>query len=280
MFANEITLDRIEVPTGRRTIDPAVVNHLVKSIAAVGLQHPIAVRQHDGDGSYVLVAGAHRLAAFRELKMERIPANVVDLNTLEAELLEIDENLARNELSPAERTAAITRRKTVYEGLHPETKHGTIGGGRGKAGEKADRFTKVTAEATGRSERAVQRDAARGETLGQETLAKIARTTLDKGVELDALANLSVDDRAALVDRAVAGEAVSAQVAPNAAGVVDSDEDPDEVDFLAKADAAIAAARYSGDMLYETLIEKSREVVSAWQRCLMGLEREWEAQGE
>jgi hypothetical protein len=51
-------------------------------------------------------------------KMERIPANVVDLNKLEAQLLEIDENLAR--LSPAERAAAITRRKMVYEELHPE----------------------------------------------------------------------------------------------------------------------------------------------------------------
>jgi ParB family transcriptional regulator, chromosome partitioning protein len=211
MFASEITIDRIEVAAGRRAIDPAVVNHLVKSIAAVGLQHPITVRQRDG--GYVLVAGAHRLEAFRKRGIERIPANVVDLNPLEAELLEIDENLVRNELSPAERAAAIARRKGIYEQLHPETKHGAMGGGHGKdsAGDKADRFSKATAEATGRSERAVQLDAARGKTLGQETLAKVAGTSLDKGAELDALAELPVDEREALVDRASAGEPVSAQ---------------------------------------------------------------------
>jgi ParB family transcriptional regulator, chromosome partitioning protein len=118
MLANEIALDRIEVSAGRRAIDPDVVNRLAKSIAVVGLQHPIAVRRRDG--AFVLVAGAHRLAAFRKLEMERIPANVVDLNTLEAELLEIDENLARNELSPAERTAAIARRKMVYEEVYTQ----------------------------------------------------------------------------------------------------------------------------------------------------------------
>jgi ParB family transcriptional regulator, chromosome partitioning protein len=206
----EIPLDQIEIAAGRRAVDPGAVDRLSQSIAAVGLQHRITVCKRNG--AYVLVAGRHRIEACRKLGIERIPANVVDLNTLEAELLEIDENLARNELSPAERTAAIVRRKTVYEELHPETKHGAIGGGHGNASAKADRFTKVTAEATGRSERVIQRDAARGETLGQETLARIAYTSLDKGIELDALAKLPVDDRDALVVRAANGEAVSAVV--------------------------------------------------------------------
>jgi hypothetical protein len=41
-------------------------------------------------------------------------------------------------------------------------------------------------------------------------------------------------------------------------------QDPHEVEFLAKADTAIAVARYSGDVLYEPLIDKSREVFRAW----------------
>jgi hypothetical protein len=75
----------------------------------------------------------------------------------------------------------------------------------------------------------------------------------------------------------MASATVSAQVAPNAAGVSNEEQDPHEAEFLAKADAAIAAARYSGDLLYESLIEKSREVIRAWQRCLIELEREWQA---
>jgi ParB family chromosome partitioning protein len=210
----EITLDRVEIPDGRRAIDPDAVARLKNSIAVVGLQHPITVAKRDG--GYRLLAGAHRLTAFRELGMERISANIVELDDLHAELVELDENLARNELSPAERSAAVARRKAIYETLHPETKHGAIGKGRElpKGAVKADRFSAATAAATGRSERAIQLDAHRGEVLGGETLAKVARTSLDRGTELDALAKLPVAERQVLVDRAAAGEVVTAQAVP------------------------------------------------------------------
>jgi hypothetical protein len=75
----------------------------------------------------------------------------------------------------------------------------------------------------------------------------------------------------------MASAAVGAQVAAKAAAVAKDEQDPDEAEFLAKADAAIAAAHYSGELLYESLIEKSREVIRAWQDCLIDLEREWQA---
>jgi ParB-like chromosome segregation protein Spo0J len=177
-------------------------------------RHPITVAKRDG--GYRLLAGAQRLTAFRELGMERISANIVEQDDLHAELVELDENLARNELSPAERSAAVARRKAIYETLHPETKHGAIGKGRElpKGAVKADRFSAATAAATGRSERAIQLDAHRGEVLGGETLAKVARTSLDRGTELDALAKLPVAERQVLVDRAAAGEVVTAQAVP------------------------------------------------------------------
>jgi ParB-like chromosome segregation protein Spo0J len=209
----------------------------------VGLQHPITVRARDG--AYVLVAGGHRFAACGALNMQKIPANVVDLNSLEAELLEIDENLARNELSPAERKAATVRRKAIYEELHPETRSTTQGGdGRRKETRRqlgdetvAERFTKQTAEATGRSERTIQRDAQHGRALGAETLDKIARTSLDREGEIDALAKLPDAERESLVARAAAAELVSAKppaqpaapaVAPEAltAGVGGAGDEP------------------------------------------------------
>jgi hypothetical protein len=55
-------------------------------------------------------------------------------------------------------------------------------------------FTEATAEATGKSEHAVQRAAKRGKEIDPADLDKIAHTSLDKGDELDALAKLS-DDR-------------------------------------------------------------------------------------
>ena len=54
---------------------------------------------------------------------------------------------------------------------------------------RAERFTAATAEATGKDERTVRRAAARGEAPGDD-LAAVAGTSLDKGVELDALAGV------------------------------------------------------------------------------------------
>jgi ParB family chromosome partitioning protein len=104
----------------------------------------------------------------------------------DGELAEIDENLIRSPLTPAEEASAIFRRKAIYEALHPETRHG---GDRksDQVANSATRFTASTSEATGKSERAVQIAAARGEALGAD-LDAVTGTSLDKGVELDALA--------------------------------------------------------------------------------------------
>ncbi|WAP69322.1 hypothetical protein [Jiella pelagia] len=102
----------------------------------------------------------------------------------------IDENLCRAELSATERSGQTARRKVIYEELHPETRNGAVGNGREKVrqvGEAtpADRFTAETASATGRSERAVQRDAERGEKVSAEVLQMVQGTKLDTGAYLD-----------------------------------------------------------------------------------------------
>ena len=57
----------------------------------------------------------------------------------------------------------------------------------------SDRFTAATADATGKDERTIRRAAARGEALGDD-LGAVTETSLDKGVELDALAKLPKDE--------------------------------------------------------------------------------------
>ncbi len=97
---------------------------------------------------------------------------------LHAELAMIDENLQRAELTPAERASYTARRKAIYETLHPETvlgaalKRGVESPYR-QVGETADRFTASTAEATGKSERTIQRDAERGEKISERALAMV-----------------------------------------------------------------------------------------------------------
>lgn len=77
----------------------------------------------------------------------------------------------------------------------------------GRAQEKA--FAASTASLTGESVRSIQRHLARADALGDD-LDKVTGTSLDKGVELDALIKLPEPARRELVGRAQSGEKVSA----------------------------------------------------------------------
>jgi ParB-like chromosome segregation protein Spo0J len=70
------------------------------------------------------MAGLHRVKAARKLGWETVPAILREADDLVAELVLIDENLCRRDLTPAERAVAVKRRKAVYLQLHPETAHG------------------------------------------------------------------------------------------------------------------------------------------------------------
>jgi hypothetical protein len=126
-------------------------------------------------------------------------------------LAEIDENLCRSELSQAQIAAAISRRKQIYIALHPETAAGKSQAkgmnaklGRGDVSEQCSlTFAAATAAASGM--------AARGEAITPEKLQKIVGTSLDKAVELDALAKMPVPQRDQLIEAAASGETVTAR---------------------------------------------------------------------
>jgi ParB family transcriptional regulator, chromosome partitioning protein len=103
------------------------------AITARSLLEPIIVRRR-GAG-YELIAGRHRFEAARNCGHQTIRAEVYDsLSDDEAELIQIDENLIRANLSDAERILHVARRKELYEKLHPETKPG---GDRRSAGARS-----------------------------------------------------------------------------------------------------------------------------------------------
>ena len=88
------------------------------------------------------------------------------------------------------------RRKAIYEELHPETKAGVAGASARWNGTDANEnsaFASATSDAIGKSRRSVEIAAARGEALGDD-LGAVTGTSLDKGVELDALAKLPKDE--------------------------------------------------------------------------------------
>lgn len=118
-FAVEnIPVDDVFIVGERRDADAAAVGTLAESIKRLGLQTPITVRVDDnipdpetGEimGAYALIAGRHRLEAYRKLGFDRIPAVVRDCTEVEAELWEIAENLHRVDLTKDERDRQIRR---------------------------------------------------------------------------------------------------------------------------------------------------------------------------
>jgi ParB-like chromosome segregation protein Spo0J len=210
----DVALGDIAVPPDRlRQLRPEIVTSLAESMRVQGLLQPI-VLQPGGVAGFTLVAGRHRLEAARQLGWRAIPAGIVAKGTSldPAVLAEIDENLIRADLSPAERAGHVAARKQVYERLHPDTVAG-IAGGKARHGSANDKlsFAESTAQATGKNRQTVERDARRGQ-LGAVILAKVTNTSLDQGDELDALLKLPPERRNPLIARAGARERVSAKV--------------------------------------------------------------------
>lgn len=158
----EIPISQITVGERLRAIDPAWAEGLAAMIADAGLLQPIEVVTIDE--GYELVAGAHRLEAFKLLDRTEITARVLDgkwHQSAEIRLHQIVENIGRRELSALDRAAHLSELKEVYEILHPEAKRG---GDRRSKRVKKDQTAKVAvwsfsrdaAEKTGLSERAIR----------------------------------------------------------------------------------------------------------------------------
>jgi ParB-like chromosome segregation protein Spo0J len=202
----------------RRAVRSDVVDALAQSMRDVGLINPITLRPREGLG-YYLIAGRHRYEAARKLKWEGIPAIVLEgIDADDAELREIDENLIRAELSPAEQAAHHVRRKELYEQKYPQTKRGS-GGGRAKSAktkgakpqnaEQHPSYAEDAAAKIGKSRDTVERAVSRGNEIPD--VASLAGTSLDKGAELDALAKLPPKRQSEVIEKAKAGEKVSAK---------------------------------------------------------------------
>lgn len=100
-------VEEIVVGESRREINAEAVAKLASSIAEIGLRHPITVRKERGGERYVLVAGLHRLEAFRRLGRDHIPAVIATMTNDEARMWEIAENLHRSELTKLQRAEHI-----------------------------------------------------------------------------------------------------------------------------------------------------------------------------
>lgn len=90
------------------------VTELEKSIGTLGLIAPLVISPDN-----VILAGARRYQAMLNLGFTETAVMVVDKNELERELVSIDENLVRKDLSKLEIESHLRRAKEIYQELNP-----------------------------------------------------------------------------------------------------------------------------------------------------------------
>ncbi len=198
-----LPLDRIVVGQRLRPVDDDYVAMLAASMAESGQHTPIHVGPAGADGRHPLIAGAHRVAAAPKGGLVELQAIVFRGDALQAQLLEIDENLMRRGLSELDRAVFLARRQEIYLALHPETGRG---GNRRKnqndnlsLWSQTPAFTEATAQKLGINRRSVERAIARSR-IEPDLRQLLALTRwADHGATLDALLKADAPTRRRLV---------------------------------------------------------------------------------
>lgn len=193
-----IPLELIDVQGRLRDVDETAAMQLALSIAKSGLNNAITVRPN-GD-RYELVAGGHRLRAHELLDYDEIRCDVRDLSDDQAELVEIEENLFRNDLTCAERVLSLGVWDRAFRAEHPDFKQGGDRGNHHTGGKVPSwdfgSYDDVMAEKTGRSRSRNYEDLAAFRALGEDALRKLMKSKIaDNAAQLKALSKLPPDDR-------------------------------------------------------------------------------------
>lgn len=115
-------LSQIHIGERLRPIDPGYVEAIAASMSEIGQISPIMLRrtpnQNKGKTPYTLVAGGYRTSAAIALGWTEIDAIIVAADTVETQLLEISENLFRNELNAIDRVTFVMKYRELWEEKH------------------------------------------------------------------------------------------------------------------------------------------------------------------
>lgn len=195
MRVESIMIDDIDLPARLRAVDGARAASLAESMKALGLQQPITVWP-EPDGPFILVAGAHRLAAAKSLGWCWIDAVFTDADEIDRQLWEIDENLMRSELTPTEQAEHLAKRKELWEVRKESGNTVPTLTGRGNK-----QFASDTAEKTGVTKRQINKSVSRARDVCDEARDLIRGTALDTGVFLDKLKRLPLDEQVEFAQR-------------------------------------------------------------------------------
>ncbi|OJT98523.1 MAG: transcriptional regulator [Rhizobium sp. 63-7] len=117
-----IPLAKIHVGERERPIDEDVATAIAASMAERGLINPVTLRRtpaaNKGATPFTLVAGGHRYRGAQINGWEEIDAIVVEADATEAQIIELSENLYRNELTKLERPLFVLKFREIWEAQH------------------------------------------------------------------------------------------------------------------------------------------------------------------
>lgn len=143
------------------------VAELEKSISTLGLIAPLVISNKN-----VLLAGARRYQAMLNLGFTEAPVTVVDKGELEMELISIDENLVRKDLTKLEIESHLRRAKEIYQALNSEEDEEEIEASSEESSEEArpqvevlpaQKFLNMVSEKTGLSPKQIHEAISRDE---------------------------------------------------------------------------------------------------------------------
>ena len=189
-----IPVDQINVGDRLRSVNPDHAALIAESFRTNGQMTPIEVRRDD-EGGFLLVAGAHRLAAAKLAGIAEISAIIVQVDEDTARLREIDENLCRRDLTELDRATFLAERKAVWTRMFPETAVFK----RKKSQTNLSvipTFAEDAAERLGLSARSVDRAIRRNNAIADDVKAMLAHSKwADNGSVLDGLTKLLGDQQ-------------------------------------------------------------------------------------
>lgn len=123
-----LAIEAIDASNRIRPIDEAVAQAIGASIQARGLINMISVRQTPRTNSWKLVTGGHRLRGLAIAGLQSLTVGehvkILKVDADEAQLIEAEENLARNDLTVLERALTIAAYRQAWE-----RKYGPVNGG-------------------------------------------------------------------------------------------------------------------------------------------------------
>lgn len=220
----QIKLTDIRRGMNHRKINESTIAALLESMPALGQISPIIVKESQImrerlEPGYLLIAGNHRLTTAERLEWETIEADVwpADTNAVRLEMIEVDENLCRAELTAAEKARAIKLRKTLWESLqqHEAGEHQVSTGRKpdGKFGDDQKGFASSTSSAIGMGKTAINQYVKIAEVLG-DALDSLQGTDYDSKTKLMELAEKTEEARAEILATVLATPEAQEVIAP------------------------------------------------------------------